>query len=67
MSDYVDDELDAPGRKRVDAHVGICPRCQQVMSNLRATLGRVRALGEPAPPDVDSAAERIASNWRDRS
>jgi predicted anti-sigma-YlaC factor YlaD len=67
MSDYVDGELEGHGCARVDEHVGRCPRCQQVLSNLRTTLERVGLLRESEEPaDDDAAADRVASNWRDR-
>ncbi|MFQ5426019.1 MAG: anti-sigma factor family protein [Gaiellales bacterium] len=65
MSDYVDDELGEGPRGEVDEHIGICPKCRQVLANLRVTLGRVSTLGRSTPED-DEAVERIERTWRDR-
>ena len=67
MSDYVEDELNTAGKARVELHLGICPRCRRVASNLRATLERVRSLRAREPVETDDAAERISSSWRDRA
>ena len=70
MSDYVDRELDAGSQTRVEGHVGFCPRCRQVLGNLRATLERVGLLSGTVPDaadDPDQVAERIARSWRDRA
>lgn len=69
MSEYADQELDAPSQARVEEHVGFCPDCRQVLGNLRETLRRVGLLSNTLPGDAaDSAqaATRIAGSWRDR-
>ena len=69
MSEYVDEELATDDRARVHDHVGICPRCRQVLGNLRITLERVGLLSEEAPADADESddvAERITQAWRTR-
>lgn len=35
MSDYVEEDLDPNGRRRIDEHVEFCPRCRTVLANLR--------------------------------
>lgn len=70
MSDYVEEELEPDGRRRVDEHVSFCPRCRTVLANLRQTLGRVRSLRGSAPPgaeDADQVAERVRRAWRERA
>jgi anti-sigma factor RsiW len=70
MSEYLDGELDASGRKRVERHVRFCHRCHTVLANLRNTLGRLRRLRDEAPPgagDVDSVGARIARGWREQA
>jgi anti-sigma factor RsiW len=70
MSDYVDGDLDAAERKRLERHVRFCDRCHTVLSNLRQTLGGLRRLEASHPPDADNAdavAARIAQGWRERA
>ena len=69
MSDYVEGELDADVRKRVERHVRFCHRCHTVLGNLRNTVGRLRGLRDAAPAgeDPDAVASRIAQGWRERA
>jgi anti-sigma factor RsiW len=69
MSDYLDGELDADGRRRVERHVRFCHRCHTVLANLRQTIGRLRGLrdGEPGGEDPDAVGARIAQSWRERA
>ncbi len=69
MSDYVDGELDADDRRRVERHVRFCHRCHAVLGNLRQTLGRLRGLqgSAHAGEDPDAVAARIADSWRERA
>jgi len=70
MSDYVDGELDAEGRRRVERHVRFCHRCHTVLENLRRMLGKLRSLQEAEPAgadDPDAVAARVARSWRDRA
>jgi anti-sigma factor RsiW len=59
LSDYVDGELDAAERERVDAHLAGCDVCERFGGAFAETVGALRrALG--ASPPVDSAiAERL--------
>ncbi|HLG08002.1 MAG TPA: zf-HC2 domain-containing protein [Gaiellaceae bacterium] len=69
MSDYVEGELDADVRKRVERHVRFCHRCHTVLGNLRNTVGRLRGLRDAAPAGEhpDAVASRIAQDWRERA
>ena len=70
MSDYVDEELDVDGRKRVERHVRFCHRCHTVLANLRQTLGALGRLRADAPAgdeDPDVVAARVARGWRERA
>jgi predicted anti-sigma-YlaC factor YlaD len=70
FSDYTDDELGPEERWRVDEHVRFCPRCRQVLGNLRHTLGRLGRLAEtppPGAPDPDEVGERLRRAWRERA
>lgn len=70
FSDYADDELGPEERLRVEEHVGFCPRCRQVLGNLRQTLRRLGRLAEtppPGAPDPDEVGERLRRAWRERA
>ena len=70
MSEYVEEQLNADGRKRVDEHAQFCPRCRTVLANLRQTLARVHSLRGSSPPgadDADEVAERVSRAWRQRA
>jgi anti-sigma factor RsiW len=56
LSDYLDGDLRARERERVDAHLHWCPECHRVLATLRRT---VTALTELRATPVDSIAERI--------
>ncbi|HIJ72616.1 MAG TPA: zf-HC2 domain-containing protein [Candidatus Hydrogenedentes bacterium] len=59
ISGHIDDELDTPARKALDAHLEICRACQQEMEAIRHLVKLLRlATGihtEAGPP---------ASRWR---
>ena len=42
VTDYLEDSLPAPQRKRFEAHLRDCERCEDELDQMRATL---RALG----------------------
>ena len=62
-SDYLDGDLAAAEAQRLEAHVGICPRCRQALTNLRVTLGGLGRLSH-ADADDEAAAERARQSWR---
>jgi anti-sigma factor RsiW len=60
LSEYLDRELDARERARVEEHVGICPHCHRVLATLRRTLERLQALPSASHPGVaDTVIERL--------
>jgi len=70
MSDYVDGELPAKGRRRVERHIVFCRPCRRVLANLRRTLAGLSRLAEhPSPQAEDAAgvAERVRRAWRSRA
>jgi anti-sigma factor RsiW len=69
MSDYVDGDLDAESRRRLERHVRWCHRCHTVLDNLRRTLERLRGLGGTVPEgeDPEAVAARVARAWRERA
>lgn len=69
MSEYLDGEIDAAARRKLERHVRFCDRCHTVLGNLRQTVSRLRGLqaAEPEGTDADAVAARIGERWRDRS
>ena len=60
LSDYLDDELAARERERLEEHVGVCPQCRRVLATLRKTMAGLRSLMSPAPPRLaDSVISRM--------
>jgi len=50
LSAYADDELDAPDRAAVEAHLPTCDRCRAALAELCAVRGLLRAMPSPALP-----------------
>jgi anti-sigma factor RsiW len=48
MSDYLDEELGARGRARMERHVSECTDCHTVLLELKLVIGRLRLLPAPA-------------------
>ena len=63
MSDYLDEELDARGRTRMERHVSECRDCHTVLLELKLVIGQLRQLPAPAG---DGRATRIAAAVRVR-
>jgi anti-sigma factor RsiW len=63
MSDYLDDELAARPRSRMDRHVEVCPQCHRVLATLRRMVGALRRV---PPPAVGADARQIAASVRRR-
>jgi anti-sigma factor RsiW len=58
MSAYLDGELGARGRTRVERHTGRCRQCRRLLQGLRETVALLRARSparEPAPAQLVSA------------
>jgi hypothetical protein len=60
LSAYLDGEIDAADRGRIDAHLTTCAECRATLAGLRATLADLDALPEPAPTPQDSWGLRAA-------
>lgn len=62
LADYVDGELPAERRAKVEAHVAACPRCARFGGMYGAVVARLRAQlrGDARAPTDDAAAfERL--------
>ena len=66
-TDYLDESLSAPKRKRVEAHLRDCESCEDRLDQMRATL---KALGsfpeESLTPAVKHRLLRAFRKWNQR-
>ena len=60
LSAFLDGELDAADRARVEAHLPGCPECGATLDALRATVADLKTLPVPEPTPQDSWALRSA-------
>lgn len=60
LSSYLDGELDASERARLEGHLPGCAECRSTLNALRSTIADIRALPEVAPTPQDSWALRAA-------
>jgi anti-sigma factor RsiW len=61
MSEYLDDELAARARSRMERHTEECPDCHGVLGGLRLLLGALHRLSRPGSadtPDIAAAVRR---------
>jgi len=57
LSAYLDGDLPASACRKIEAHAETCPRCTDVLDELRRTTGLCRHAGErPLPPAVRKIA-----------
>jgi hypothetical protein len=62
LSDYLEDELAFPRRRRVARHLRRCIRCQSLLDSLAWTVEQLRALGaseRKSPSVAGEVIERI--------
>ncbi len=69
LSEYLDDELAAPERTALDAHLAACDACRTTLEELRRVVTNARALDD-RPPAADlwpTVATRIGLSPRGRA
>ncbi|HYO46595.1 MAG TPA: zf-HC2 domain-containing protein [Gemmatimonadota bacterium] len=62
LSEFIDDELAAPERARIESHLSSCSQCARVVDDLRAVVSAAGAV-EDSPPASDlwpAIARRLA-------
>jgi anti-sigma factor RsiW len=64
LSAYLEQELNAAERRRVEAHTSICPNCTRVLQTLRRMLDGLAMLR--AQPQT-GVAESVIERFRDES
>jgi anti-sigma factor RsiW len=63
MSDYLDGELAAGRRHRMQRHAEVCSQCRRVLATLRRMVGALRRV---PPPAGGADAREIAASVRRR-
>ena len=62
VGDYVDGQLSARDRARLEQHLAGCPHCTEYVAQIRATID---ALGRAQPADLsDEAVDELVSLYR---
>jgi len=62
MTDYLDGNLDARSRARLEQHLAACPHCSEYLAQLRVT---VDALGRATPDALsDEALDELVGLYR---
>jgi anti-sigma factor RsiW len=57
LSAYLDGDLPDSVCRRIESHAKTCPRCTEVLDDLRKTTGLCRSAGQrPVPPAVKKIA-----------
>jgi hypothetical protein len=60
LSAFVDDDVDASARARINEHLAGCGECAATLRALRATVSDLASLRDPPVSELDSAAVRSA-------
>ncbi len=59
-SAYLDGELSADGRRRVERHTSVCPQCRALIAALRQMLEALPGVAaSPRPGLADGVVERL--------
>lgn len=59
-SEYLDGELSATSRRRVERHSSVCPQCRELLASLRRMLQALPGLGATSQASVaDGVVERL--------
>jgi anti-sigma factor RsiW len=65
VSDYLDGELDAQMRRRVEEHLTLCPACQVYVEQVRDTVRKLKRLPEDElPPHAVAELEAAFAAFR---
>lgn len=64
-SAFLDGELDAEQRARVEQHTHLCPPCARLIASLRQTVAALGALRTEEPTTTDSVTDGILHRLRE--
>jgi anti-sigma factor RsiW len=65
VTDYMDDALDADGRRAVEEHLEVCRGCVNHVGQMRVTVKAVEGLREESlPPPTREELLELFREWR---
>ena len=65
LSGYLDNELSASMRKRVEAHLHTCDECSDMLAAFQENRARIRGFVHPAPPIKEMVMAKIHEQIQD--
>ncbi len=68
VTDYLEGQLSASEQTRFEAHLAICPGCQNYLEQMRQTIRLLGRLSEDGvPPDALSELLEVFRKWKTES
>ncbi len=68
LAEYLDGELEAPARARLERHAGRCPKCRRMVQTLMRTLDGLRSLRElPALAHPLGVSDSVIARLREEA
>ena len=67
MSDYLDGELAASGRARMERHLGECAECRRLLAGLRAVVDGLHRLPAPSGGAGRGPDRRVGARAAERA
>lgn len=64
-SNYLEGELDARSRERVEHHAHACPPCMRLLTSLRRTVSALRTLRDGPSSSLPGVSESVLARLRD--
>jgi anti-sigma factor RsiW len=65
VTDYLEDALQSEQRQRFEAHLSVCPGCEEYLQQIRLTIAATGAVTEDSlEPEVRDALLSAFRNWR---
>lgn len=68
LTAYLDDELPAPDRAQIEAHLADCPGCSAALQQMRESIRVTGTLSQDDVPELQrTALQEAFRSWRARS
>jgi anti-sigma factor RsiW len=67
LAEYLDGELEARGRRRLEHHARLCPSCHRLVATLMQMLGGLRGLRQMSPETGSPISDSVIARLRDRA
>jgi anti-sigma factor RsiW len=59
ISPYIDNEIDAKDRVKLETHLNKCPKCKEIYQNLLLAKNAVKLIRIPPPAEPPEFPERL--------